>query len=119
MPVPYSVILAGAPGLSAPDRIAAECRVAGELERLLGGADGVQRAYLAADGILEAWATEEAGPDDEPPVTPWDKALATACEAGWQGLQRPVGAAFEVRWASGIRIAAAPTWPAAPQVAPF
>ena len=96
-PHPYTVALVDARHLPAPARIAAELRYAGELERLLDGADGVARTYRAWIEVAES----EAAATDRHTIAVaerWPRAAEAAQRAGWRGLG-DIGsdAHFEIR----------------------
>ena len=93
MTKPYTVALR-APGLPIPDRITLECRLAQALVAHCGGEDELVATYLASEAILDDWAGY-CGPEDVPPRTPWDEALAAAQAACWPD-GKPAGIQFEV-----------------------
>ena len=92
----YTVSLAGAPGLSARERIELEVRYIVELERVLGGPARVDelcqlsaiRQEMQIDGLRLP-----PGPDAD---QAFDDADRQAEAAAWQGRGKPAGAHFTV-----------------------
>ncbi|QHI96742.1 hypothetical protein GT347_01275 [Xylophilus rhododendri] len=92
---PYVVSLEGGDFLPPAERIRAEARYSGTLQKALGGADQVVAAYRAFQSATES---------DEPPqgdiaalATAWQRACNLAQQAGMRDLGEGMGAYFEIR----------------------
>jgi len=92
----YTVSLNDYPGLPAPERATAELRYSRALEQVLGGQDGVARAYgawcTAAENYGADITAEEANLAER-----WAKAVDKARQAGFRDLGEAPEAYFEVR----------------------
>jgi hypothetical protein len=97
MQIPYLVRLTGAPNFPKADRIAAEIRFAEAMEQACEETGGVVATYCHAEGYVDAWTNEEAGPNPIEPDTAWTAAIRVADAAAWSGVSRPEGAQFYVR----------------------
>ena len=93
----FTATLQEAPSVPPKDRITAETRYANSLERSLGGADGVAKAYLAWCTAAESDA-DETSPETATSATAWAKAADKARQDGMRGIGDE-DAYFEVRLA--------------------
>ena len=92
----YTVALCEFPGLPPAQRMAAEVRYCKALERVLGSAEGVARAY--GSWCQAAQADEgEVSAGDMALAKTWVSAADAARRAGFSGLGEDEGAYFEMR----------------------
>jgi hypothetical protein len=96
MSTPYTVALQDARDLPQRDRIAAEVRFATELERRLGGAQGVAQVYAAWVAASETEASQ-LDCDTTTLAVRWPSAVDAALRAGFHRLGDIGDARFVVK----------------------